>query len=115
MARRERGVQRHGVEPAFGREPPGEVHLVALAGAEQLEDGVDPGFEVVAIETRPPLAARRTRPLVGPGVGAQVGGGALEEAAAVAVAAHRDRAVGADLRDRPEAREHRIGDRTLVE
>ena len=92
MARRERRVQRHGVEPAVGREPPGEVHLVALAGAEQLEDGVDAGFEVVAIETRPPLAARRTRPIGERDrrpVEGQVGGGALEQAAAVAVAAHR--------------------------
>ena len=72
---RERRVQRDRVEPVVAREPPGEVHLVALAGAEQLENRVDAVGVVVTVETRchaplggsgrqreTPSGARRRRP-----------------------------------------------------
>ena len=94
------------------REPAGEVHLVALAGPEQLEDRVDARFEVVAVEAR--AATRRWaagRSVARCSDRGELGRAARSSSAAAgAVAAHGDPRRRADRRERPEAGEHGIGD-----
>ena len=108
---RERVVQRDRVERVVAREPAGEVHLVALAGAEQLEHR----------RRRGRRTSSRSRPLCQrvAGIGGELRAArrsaataSLEQRAARAVAAHGDAASRVDHREGVEPGEHHVGHRS---
>ena len=114
VASRERGVQRHRVVGGIDAEAPGQVHLVAVAGAEQVDDRFDACFELVAIEARVPTTARR---LHAPAAALEPDSvcSAFEDRTARAVSVHGDLAAGVDRGEGPETREDGIRNRRCLE
>ena len=109
MATSERGVQRDRVERVVTRQPAREVDLVAVAGAQQIEDRIDAGSVGIAVETAAPAPARHRR-ADDPVADAQLGAGTLEERASGTVAVHPDAALGVDGCERSETDEQDVGD-----
>ncbi len=108
MATRQRAVERHRIERVVTGETARQVHLVALAGAEQLEDRVDPRPVRIAVQARPPHPCRRAVVDVGTRSRLCVAPGALEQRSPGTVAVDVHFTVRADHRDRIEPREHDV-------